>query len=174
MLRLDRQQMETIHRHSSADYPAECCGVLLGREDGEVRQVSEVAPLANLRRDAARAAQFVPLEDPGGESERNRYLIDPREQIRVEKDARARHLTVLGYYHSHPDHPARPSAYDREHAWPWYSYLIVAVEVGIPRDTRAWVLSSDRSVFLAEPVEVVEVHSDRNSTEDHRTERRTA
>ena len=73
------------------------------------------------------------MEDPGRESERNRFLIDPLEQLRVEKDARARGLDVLGYYHSHPDHPARPSNYDREHAWPWYSYVIVSVQRGEPR-----------------------------------------
>jgi len=79
--------------------------------------------------------------------------------LRVEKDARARGLEVLGYYHSHPDHPARPSEYDREHAWPWYSYLIVAVEKGVPRDSRSWVLSEDRSVFHAEQIEVEEVRA---------------
>jgi proteasome lid subunit RPN8/RPN11 len=159
MLRLSADQLDAIHRHASRDYPAECCGVLLGQDSGEAKQVAEVAALANLRHDDARAQEFMPLEDPGRESERNRYLIDPREQLRVEKDARSRGLTVLGYYHSHPDHPPRPSEYDREHAWPWYSYLIVAVEKGVPRDSRSWVLSEDRSVFQLEQLEVANVLS---------------
>ena len=133
--------------------------MLLGRDESEIKQVVQVTPLANLRHDAARAREFMPLEDPGRESERNRYLIDPREQLRVEKDARTLGLTVLGYYHSHPDHPPRPSEYDREHAWPWYSYLIVAVEKGVPGDSRSWVLSEDRSVFQLEQLEVANVVS---------------
>lgn len=161
MLRLKSEHLQAIHRHAAPDYPAECCGVLLGREEGEVKQVAEVAPLANLRHDAARAQEFVPLDDPGRESERNRYLIDPHEQLRVEKAARDRGLEVLGYYHSHPDHPARPSEYDREHAWPWYSYVIVAVEKGVPHDTRSWVLSEDRSAFQLEQFEVEETRAAR-------------
>ena len=159
MLRLSVEQLDAIHRHAARDYPAECCGVLLGQDAGEVKHVAEVAALANLRREPQRAAEFVPLEDPGRESERNRYLIDPREQLRVEKDARTRGLTVLGYYHSHPDHPPRPSEYDREHAWPWYSYLIVAVDHGIAGDSRSWVLSEDGSVFQLEQLDVTNVVS---------------
>lgn len=128
-----------IHRHAEADYPAECCGILLGHADAASKDIVDVAPIANLRRDPARAQDVIPLEDPGRESERNRFLIDPKEQLRVEKDARARGLTVVGYYHSHPDHPARPSGYDRDHAWPWYSYVIVSVEAGSARDTQSWV-----------------------------------
>ena len=139
-----------MHRHAEADYPAECCGILVGRAEGDLKDVVEVAPIPNLRLDPARAEGLVPLEDPGRESERNRFLIDPREQLRVEKDARARGLTVIGYYHSHPDHPARPSGYDRDHAWPWYSYVIVSVEAGKARDTRSWVLNDDRADFALE------------------------
>jgi proteasome lid subunit RPN8/RPN11 len=73
----------------------------------------------------------------------------------VEKDARARGLEVLGYYHSHPDHPARPSINDREHAWPWYSYVIISVERGIPKDLTSWVLAEDRGAFRAEQLEIV-------------------
>ena len=145
-----------IHRHAEADYPAECCGILLGQVEGDSKEVSEVAPLANLRHDPARAQELLPLDDLGRESERNRFLIDPKEQLRVEKDARARALTVLGYYHSHPDHPARPSGYDREHAWPWYSYVIVSVEQGRAGDTRSWALEDDRSGFEAEVLDLGE------------------
>lgn len=152
-LKLQPEQIEAIHRHAAAEYPAECCGALLGHVDAAFKQVTEVVAISNLRHDAARAEELIPLKQPGRESERNRYLIDPREQIRVEKEARARGLSVLGYYHSHPDHPASPSEYDREHAWPWYSYVIVSVEAGTARDTRSWVLADDRSRFEAETVD---------------------
>ncbi len=130
--------------------------MLLGHADGDCKDVSEVVALKNLRQDPARAQELLPLDSPGVESERNRFLIDPRDQIRVEKDARARGLDVVGYYHSHPDHPARPSNYDREHAWPWYSYVIISVERGEPKDLNSWVLRDDRSQFDPEDVELVE------------------
>ena len=112
----------------------------------------EVVPLKNLRHDTVRAQKLLPLDDLSHESERNRFLIDPADQLRVEKNARARNLDVLGYYHSHPDHPARPSNYDREHAWPWYSYIILSVYHGEPKELASWVLSEDRTAF--EPEEV--------------------
>jgi proteasome lid subunit RPN8/RPN11 len=154
-LKLDHAQTEAIRRHGSNDYPNECCGVLLGSANGTSKEVHEVVGLLNLRSDPQRAQELLPLEQPGRESERNRFLIDPLEQLRVEKDARARGLDVLGYYHSHPDHPARPSEYDRDHAWPWYSYLIVSVERGEARDMTSWVLADDRSRFNPEQVDVM-------------------
>jgi proteasome lid subunit RPN8/RPN11 len=155
-LKIAQQQVEVIRRHGAKDYPSECCGILLGHADGDHKEVTEVVPLENLRRDPERAQALLPVEAPGSESERNRFLIDPKDQIRVEKDARARRLDVLGYYHSHPDHPARPSSYDRDHAWPWYSYVIIAVERGEPKELNSWVLGDDRSKFEAERVELQE------------------
>jgi len=148
-------QINAIREHGSTDYPNECCGILLGHAHGEHKQVQEVIPLKNLRLDPARAQELLPLESPGRESERNRFLIDPLEQLHVERSARQRNLDVLGYYHSHPDAPARPSEYDREHAWPWYSYIIVSIEEGEPREMSSWVLSDDRSRFESEQMEVL-------------------
>ena len=152
-LNLTQAHLESIRQHGAREYPSECCGVLLGKVEGTAKQVTEVVPLKNLRHDPARAQELLPLDDPGRETERNRFLIDPLDQLRVEKDARARGLDVVGYYHSHPDHPARPSVYDREHAWPWYSYVILSVEQGSPQDLTSWVLGEDRSSFSAEEVE---------------------
>jgi len=149
--------MESIRRHGARDYPSECCGMLLGKMEGDAKYVTEVVPLSNLRHDPARAQELLPLDDPGRESEKNRFLIDPLEQLRVEKDARRRGLDVVGYYHSHPDHPARPSNYDREHAWPWYSYVIIGVEKGMPKDLTSWVLAEDRSAFGGEAVVICDL-----------------
>jgi proteasome lid subunit RPN8/RPN11 len=155
-LKLGRQHVESIRQHGRRDYPSECCGILLGKAHGDAKQVTEIVPLANLRHEPARAQKLLPVDDASRETEKNRFLIDPLDQLRVEKDARARGLDVLGYYHSHPDHPARPSVYDRDHAWPWYSYVIISVEQGVPKDLTSWVLAEDRSAFGAEPVEVLE------------------
>jgi proteasome lid subunit RPN8/RPN11 len=155
-LKLTSQHIDSIRRHAARDYPSECCGMILGTVDDDAKHVREIVPLTNLRHDAKRAQELLPLAEPGRESERNRFLIDPHEQLRVEKDARARGLDVLGYYHSHPDHPARPSSYDREHAWPWYSYVIVSVERGEAKTLTSWVLSEDRSHFEEEAVEMLQ------------------
>lgn len=154
-LKLTQQHLETVRQHATCDYPNECCGMLLGHANGVHKEVHEVVSLKNLRREPERAQELLPLRAPGRESERNRYLIDPLEQLEVEKNARARRIEVLGYYHSHPDHPAHPSEYDREHAWPWYSYVIIGVEGGDARDYTSWVLSDDRSEFRREEVEVL-------------------
>jgi proteasome lid subunit RPN8/RPN11 len=155
-LKLNHAQMEAIRRHGAQDYPVECCGVLLGKAEGHAKHVTEVEALKNLRHDVSRAQELLPVDDPASETQRNRFLIDPLDQLRVEKDARARGLEVLGYYHSHPDHPARPSIYDREHAWPWYSYVIVSVERGCARDLTSWTLAEKGGDFCPEPVEVFE------------------
>jgi proteasome lid subunit RPN8/RPN11 len=155
-LRLNEHHLDSIRQHSAGDYPSECCGVLLGKVEGDAKHVAEVVALKNLRHDPSRAQELLPVEDPGRETERNRFLIDPLDQLRVEKDARARGLDVVGYYHSHPDHLARPSNYDRDHAWPWYSYVIISVERGVPKDLTSWVLAEDRSAFHAEQVEMTE------------------
>ena len=151
-IQLKKEQLESIRSHGAKEYPNECCGMLLGRADGDSKEVLEVVPLRNLRHDSPRAQELLPLEDPGRESEKNRFLIDPLEQLRVEREARERGLDVLGYYHSHPDHPARPSNYDRDHAWPWYSYVIVSVERGGAAEMTSWVLSEDRTHFEPEPL----------------------
>ena len=153
-LRLQTTHLDEIRRHAQREYPAECCGILVGNAAGDTKDVTEVAPIENLRNDPARAQDLVPLADPSRESERNRFLIDPKEQLRVEKDAREHGLSVVGYYHSHPDHPAQPSGYDRDHAWPWYSYVIVSVVSGRAGDTRSWVLKDERDRFEAEVLEI--------------------
>ncbi len=152
-LKLRRAHSGQIRGHGAQDYPNECCGILLGRADGGSKEVLQVVPLRNLRRDARQAQELLPLDSPGAESERNRFLIDPQDQIRVEKDARAQGREVLGYYHSPPDHPARPSNYDREHAWPWYSSVIVSIEKGEPKELTCWVLTEDRSRFDPEQID---------------------
>jgi proteasome lid subunit RPN8/RPN11 len=155
-LTISRSHVAAIYQRGARDYPNECCGVLLGKVEGDAKHVAEVVGLKNLRHDPSRAQELLPVEDPARETERNRFLIDPLDQLRVEKDARTRRLEVLGYYHSHPDHPARPSIYDRVHAWPWYSYIIVSVERGSAKDLTCWVLAEDGRDFCPEQVEVVE------------------
>lgn len=129
--------LQTITRHGEASYPEECCGFLIGRSDGEATVVERVVSAGNERQ----------------ESRHNRYLISPETVLAANKEARALGLDIVGYYHSHPDHPARPSEFDRDHAWPGLSYLIISVQGGKLADTRSWRLSDDRERFEEEAVE---------------------
>ncbi len=128
--------MDEIRAHGARAYPHECCGALLGTsgEDG-AKLVRTLLPLDNRRE---------------GDAARTRFLITAEDVLWAMKQARAQGLDIIGYYHSHPDHPAQPSEFDREHAWPGYSYIIVAVAHGKPQDATSWVLADDRSRFLAE------------------------
>ena len=155
MLKLDSKHAEAIRQHALRDYPRECCGVLLGSAEGDLKRVLDVVPFANLRSNPQRSGKLLPLEDPDHESARNRYLIDPIDLLRVVKEARTRGLAVVGYYHSHPDQPARPSRYDRELAWPGYAYLILAVEHGAPGEMTCWVLPGDGGAFEREDMELL-------------------
>ena len=137
-IRIPGEALETMRKEARARYPEEACGYLLGREEADgLRRVVEARPVANRRK---------------GERER-RYLIQPRTVLRAEEEAAERGLEVLGFFHSHPDHPAEPSEFDREHAWPWYSYPIVPVRDGAPGPVRSWRLLEDRSGFREEGLE---------------------
>ena len=136
-LRLRAMHTELIHAHLCSAYPEEGCGVLLGREEGETRVVERVLPLENRRED----------------SRHDRYLIAPEHVLAADREAREAGLDVVGFFHSHPDHAAIPSAFDLEHAWPYYCYLIVSVERGRVADARAWRLKPDRSRFEHETLE---------------------
>ncbi len=94
-----------------------------------------------------------PLTNRRDDSPRNRFAITAEDFRAAERAAAESGLELVGWHHSHPDHPARPSEFDREHAWPWYSYVIVSVAAGAPRDMTSWLLADDRTHF--EPEEIV-------------------
>lgn len=135
MLDLPIEHAAAIARHGERAYPEECCGVMLGTLEHGVKRVRALVPMANIREDEARA---------------RRYLIAPEELRDVESRAEAEGLDIVGFYHSHPDHPAIPSAFDRDHAWPWWSYVIVSVRSGSAGDVRVWQLD-EAGAFEPEP-----------------------
>ena len=136
-LRLSASLVDEIRREGERAYPAECCGVLAGYP-GDVKEVLKLVPMTNRRTD-----------DP------HRYLIAPDDLRRIEAELRSSGLEVLGCYHSHPDHPAAPSAFDTEQAWPWYSYIIVRVDGARAAELTSWVLDDDRSAMSPESVDVL-------------------
>jgi proteasome lid subunit RPN8/RPN11 len=128
--------LEAIQAHGAEGYPHEICGIMLGpRGEG---WVSEVRRARNIIVERAR----------------DRYEIDPRDHIRIQKEADAASLDIVGYYHSHPDHPAQASRFDTERAWAGYVYLIVSIENGNAVDQNGFVAEKDGGPFGPEPLEV--------------------
>ncbi len=136
-LKLNDKLASGIRAHGEAAYPHECCGALLGCHTGADRETRALLPLLNRRTD----------------SPQNRFSVSAADVRAAEQAAAAQGLDLIGWYHSHPDHPAQPSDYDREHAWPWYSYVIVSVHSGHGAELTAWRLAEDRSAFEHEPLE---------------------
>jgi proteasome lid subunit RPN8/RPN11 len=143
MLKLSQSHYAALRRHGEETYPHECCGVLLGRMDGDERIVTSVARAGNTRTDSAH----------------NRYNIDPKDLIRIQRAGRERGEDIIGFYHSHPDHPARWSSTDLAEAhWFGCSYVITSVEKGKAELTNSFELSgSDENdkKLVDEKVEVV-------------------
>src|SRR5256885_2854184 len=116
-----------IRAHGQQTYPHECCGALLGRDD--------------------RVTDLVALPNTTDEGPRRRFMVRPSDYQAAERRATELGVELLGFYHSHPDHPARPSQYDLDHAWPTFAYIIVAVAEGVAKDMTVWYLQEDRSRF---------------------------
>jgi proteasome lid subunit RPN8/RPN11 len=137
MLEIDAALLAEIHRHGEAAYPEEGAGLLLGSANGDLKRVTSLVAINNAREEGAR---------------HNRYLLTPEDYLRGEREAARQGLDVLGVFHSHPDHPNRPSEFDRAWAMPWFSYLITSVEGGRALESRSWKLAGDRSSFIEEPL----------------------
>jgi len=143
MLKIPSREFEEIRRHGEQTYPHECCGVLLGRlEDDGGRVVTSTARCGNTRTDSAH----------------NRYNIDPRELVRIQREGRERGEDIVGFYHSHPDHPAQWSTTDFAEAhWLGCSYVITSVEKGKATITKSFALEGSDEAdkrFADEPIEV--------------------
>ncbi len=135
-LKIGAGDLGHIHEHAKEAYPEECAGLLVGMDVGETKIVVDVWRADNTH-----------------EGERGRrFLIDPKMYMDLEERARERDMDILGVYHSHPDHPAEPSEYDREHALPGWSYIITSVSGDEIRETNSWVLRHDRSGYEREPL----------------------
>jgi len=137
-LRISPAAHAVIQAHLCRAYPEEGCGVLIGREGDGVREIEVAIGFDNARED----------------SRGNRYLLSPEQVLAGERSAREMSLDVMGFFHSHPDHPARPSAFDLEHAWPYYSYVIASVEGGRLTDLRSWRLTEERTRFESESLDL--------------------
>ncbi|MGZ9163649.1 MAG: M67 family metallopeptidase [Anaerolineales bacterium] len=138
ILQLTEKLLAQIHVHGEQAYPEEGAGFLLGAySDNSLRAVQAIFPLGNSREDEAR---------------HNRYLITPEDYLKAELAADRLGLSLIGVFHSHPDHPNRPSEFDREWAQPFFSYVITSVQSGKAIESRSWRLIEDRSKFEEEEI----------------------
>ena len=136
MIALAESARAEMEAHGREAYPEECCGALLGTIERETSRVTRVERLPNSQM----------------ENRARRFSIAPQEYRRVEKIADSEGLRLVGFYHSHPDHPALPSEHDREQALPFFHYIVLAVSSGRPGDLTSWVLSEDRGAFTREEI----------------------
>jgi proteasome lid subunit RPN8/RPN11 len=133
-----------MQTHAESTYPEECCGLLLGHLRGDVKTLVEVLPTQNSWGDEG-VDDFQAIESSAQRksSKRNRFSIAPKVMLQAQKDARDRNLDIIGIFHSHPDHPAVPSEFDRAIAWQQYSYIIVSVQQGKACDLKSWSLNDE-------------------------------
>jgi proteasome lid subunit RPN8/RPN11 len=136
-VKIERHALEAIRAHGAEGYPHEICGIMVG------------PPGDHTVTDVKRAKNIIV------ERARDRYEIDPRDHVRIQREADAAGLDIVGYYHSHPDHPAQASRFDTERAWAGYVYVIVSVQAGEPVDANAFIADKDGGPFHAEPLEIV-------------------
>jgi proteasome lid subunit RPN8/RPN11 len=138
MLQLSSDLEKNIRADGETAYPNECCGVLIGEVDNDgIKTVKSTLTIDNAREDV---------------EQYHRFLITPEDMMKAEQTARSMKLDVIGFYHSHPDHPSKPSGYDKDHALPFYSYVIVSVDKGKAQILTSWELTGDRSDFVQEKV----------------------
>ncbi|MDR1829767.1 MAG: M67 family metallopeptidase [Candidatus Fibromonas sp.] len=137
MLFLPPECESTIRSDGQKAYPNECCGVLMGSIESDSKIVKQTQAIHNAQEDS---------------EQYHRFLITPEEMLSAEQAARKLGLDVIGFYHSHPDCPAAPSDYDKNHALPFYSYVIVSVEKGVAKELTSWELAIDRTVFSSENI----------------------
>jgi proteasome lid subunit RPN8/RPN11 len=137
---LTQEQRDLIFAHAESTYPCECCGALIGTTISPDNCVSEVVTLSNTHEDGPD----------------RRFRIDPKDLLQVERLARKLNASIVGFYHSHPDVAPIPSAYDKEHAWESYSYLIVEVLSGVASQMRSWALDNKSNRFNEQKIVVGE------------------
>ena len=138
MIKSTKEIEKVIREFGEQEYPNECCGLLFGKINSDnSKEITEILPISNAQNQ---------------ENKYNRFLITSKDIIKGELYARKHNVDIIGFYHSHPDHPAKPSQFDLDHATPVYSYIITSVINGKADVMTSWLLSSDRAKFENEEI----------------------
>jgi proteasome lid subunit RPN8/RPN11 len=132
MICLSKKIVDEIEYHAEQTYPEECCGMMLGISGNDTQSIEAVIRIDNSQ----------------DENRRRRFFITPAQYQQAEQLAKEWNMELLGFYHSHPDHPAAPSVFDTDHALPWFTYIIVSVGQGKAGAMTAWLLNEERTGFI--------------------------
>ena len=127
-------------QQAEQDYPHECCGFILGA----------------FNEDCSKGIEYLPASNIKDKNRERRFLIDPQAYQQAEDEADQRGLSIISIVHSHPDHPDKPSDFDRDHAWPGFSYIIISVQNGNAVSYRSWQLNEDRKFFIEENINIIQ------------------
>ena len=138
MIEIPNELLDRIKTHGEQSYDEECCGALFGNYSDEIKTIYDIHEFENEKQ----------------ENRQNRFLISPAQYKLAEKLAKEKGFELLGFYHSHPDHPAIPSQFDTDHALPWFLYIIVSVNKAKAETLTVWILKEDRSRFEEQQVSV--------------------
>jgi proteasome lid subunit RPN8/RPN11 len=136
---LQAHLLRSIKAHGEASYPQEGAGFLLGHGDELQLAITSILPVANKRE---------------VDAQHNRYLLSPQDFAKAEMEAARLDLSLIGVFHSHPDHPARPSQFDLDHALPHFLYLITSIDQGRAAVTTGWHLRQDHNAFEEDDLEI--------------------
>ena len=140
MITISKTHLSEIHTQAKDAYPEECCGAMLGKVSTDGKVVSEIIMLENE------------WDGSDGFTKHRRFQITPKDYMLLEKKARAEKLDLIGFYHTHPDHPAIPSETDLSYAWPVFSYVILSVQSGTPQDIHSYILNEESKKFDEESI----------------------
>jgi proteasome lid subunit RPN8/RPN11 len=153
ILKLAVEHLRSICAHAESTYPQECCGLLLGELSQNSKTLVEVVATENAwSAEAVESLQKIDATLDSGTNKNSHYTIAPEVMLKAQREARDRQLDIIGVYHSHPDHPAIPSEFDRLCAWQPYSYIIVSVQQGKAGELQSWGLDDDHQF---QPEEIV-------------------
>jgi proteasome lid subunit RPN8/RPN11 len=139
VINLTHYIIDQFKKHGESDYPHECCGFILG----------------NFAEHDSTGREYLPATNTKEGNRERRFLIDPMAYQKAEDEADKRGLSVISIVHSHPDHPDEPSDFDRDHAWPGFSYIIISVKNGKSISYKSWQLHSDRNFFIEENINII-------------------
>ena len=138
-INLTHEIIQQYMKHAESDYPNECCGFILGSFVDQDSTGKKYIPAANTKE----------------ENRERRFLIDPMAYQKAEDEADKSSLSVISIVHSHPEHPDEPSDFDRDHAWPGFSYIIISVQNGKAVSYRSWQLNDNRKSFIEENIKII-------------------
>ena len=139
-INITQKIVDSFISHGEKDYPHECCGFILGQ----------------FKYDESFGVEYLPASNVKEENRERRFLIEPLAYQKAEDKADEQGLSIISIVHSHPDHPDKPSEFDRDHAWPGFSYIIISVQNGKTSSYRSWQLNKNREFFVEENINIVE------------------